>query len=168
MKDTLEYRILKHLKDNDNGTFIEMEGFIEDEVHLMNKLASLSKKPEKYISITTPVTLFGGGSPSKTFGTISAKIEFNGIKYLESLNEPKLTKYQKIYLPLFIIFGLSTFLFAYMNYNSNNRNDSLDLKVDSLINESHFYKDSVRILKKQIILNIEQSKNDTLSSKNVE
>lgn len=87
MKDTLEYKILRHLKDNDNGDFIVMKGFIEDEVKLTNKLLSLSKTPEKYISFSGPVTIFGGSSPPKTFGTIAAKIEFNGIKYLNEIEK---------------------------------------------------------------------------------
>jgi hypothetical protein len=87
MKDTLEYKILKHLKDNDNGDFVVMKGFIEDENKLTNKLLSLSKKPEHYISFSSPVTIFGGNSPAETFGEISAKIEFNGIKYLDNLEK---------------------------------------------------------------------------------
>lgn len=87
MKDTLEYKILKHLKDNDNGDFVVMKGFIENEELLTNKLHSLSKKPEEYISFRRPVTMFGGDSPTETLGEISAKIEFNGIKYLDNLEK---------------------------------------------------------------------------------
>jgi hypothetical protein len=78
----------------------------------------------------------------------------------------RISKYQKIYLPLFIIFGLSTMFFAYQNYNSNNRNDFLQSKVDSLKTDSLIYKDSVAQLKSKIELYKKSSTIDKLETKN--
>ena len=90
MKDTLEYKILKHLKENDNGEYIDMSEFISDLKLLRIKLSSLSKKPEKYISFDGGTDIrFGDGDNFKRECTL-AKIEFSGIKYLNEIeNENK-------------------------------------------------------------------------------
>ena len=106
MKKSLEYKILKHLRDNDNGDFIDLRGFIDDRNKLESKLRSLAKEPEEYITARFPFFTFNAYSSDFTDDTLEAKIEFNGIKYLESLNKPGLTKYQKIYMILFSLFGL--------------------------------------------------------------
>jgi hypothetical protein len=85
MKETLEYKILKHLKDNDNGEYIDLSGFTTDLKLLRIKLSSLSKKPEKYISFNGgPDFRFENGNNLKRECTL-AKIEFNGIKYLNEI-----------------------------------------------------------------------------------
>lgn len=87
MKDTLGYKILKHLKENDNGDFVDMIGFIDDRKLLESKLSSLSKEPEKYISAIFPFFIVGGGSPNFTKDQLKAKIEFKGIKHLEYIEK---------------------------------------------------------------------------------
>ena len=87
MKDTLEYKILKHLKENDNGEFINMIGFIQDEKFLLSKLVSLSTKSDKYISFNGPVSIWGSSGPVVTSKTLQAKIEFSGIKHLEYIEK---------------------------------------------------------------------------------
>lgn len=78
MKDTLEYKILKHLKDN--GEYIDLSEFIS---HL--KLFSLSKKPKKHITFDGGTNIrFGNGNNFKRECTL-AKIEFSGIKYLNEI-----------------------------------------------------------------------------------
>ncbi|GAA4897814.1 hypothetical protein GCM10023311_23240 [Flaviramulus aquimarinus] len=85
MKDTLEYKILKHLKDNDNGEYIDLSEFISDLKLLRIKLSSLSKKPEKYISFNSGTDIrFGDGDNFKRECTL-AKIEFSGIKYMNEI-----------------------------------------------------------------------------------
>jgi hypothetical protein len=85
MKDTLEYKILKHLKDNDNGEYIDLSEFISDLKLLRIKLSSLSKKPEKYISFDGGTDIrFGDGDNFKRECTL-AKIEFSGIKYMNEI-----------------------------------------------------------------------------------
>ncbi|UKM66596.1 hypothetical protein GSB9_03186 [Flavobacteriaceae bacterium GSB9] len=87
MKDTLEYKILKHLKEKDNGDFIDVIDFIDDRKLLESKLKSLSVEPEKYISVIFPFFTFGGSSPTITKDQLKAKIEFNGIKHLEYIEK---------------------------------------------------------------------------------
>lgn len=85
MKYTLEYKILKHLKENDNGEYIDMSEFISDLKLLRIKLYSLSKKPEEYISFDGGTDIrFGDGANFKRECTL-AKIEFSGIKYLNEI-----------------------------------------------------------------------------------
>ncbi|MDN3666642.1 hypothetical protein ACFFU1_09635 [Algibacter miyuki] len=85
MKDTLEYKILKHLKDNDNGEYIDLSEFISDLKLLRIKLSSLSKKPEKYITFNGGTDIrFGDGNNFKRECTL-AKIEFSGIKHLNEI-----------------------------------------------------------------------------------
>lgn len=85
MKDTLEYKILKYLKENDNGEYLDMSKFITDLKLLRIKLDSLSEKPNKYISFDGgSCIMFGNGT---TIGNdcILAKIELNGLKYLSEV-----------------------------------------------------------------------------------
>lgn len=168
MKDTLEYKILKHLKDNDNGGFVDMRFFIEDRKRLETKLRSLSKEPEKLISARFPVFVYSSGLPDYEEDILEAKIEFKGINYLESLNEPRLTKYQKIYLPFFIISILSAILLGWLNYLSNKKIDFLNNEYNLLKSEYVRYKDSVNKQNKKIEIPKEEKLKDTLSSNNSE
>lgn len=84
MKNSLEYKILKYLKEKDNGNFIDMRNFIKDRKLLESKLHSLSKEPEKYISTQFPLLIFNAYS-SNTDDTLKAKIEFKGIKLLSEI-----------------------------------------------------------------------------------
>lgn len=91
MKDTLEYKILKYLKENDNGDFIDMIGFIDDRELLDVKLRSLSKYPDKYISVRLPFFIVGGGLPDFIDDKLKAKIEFKGIKFLDEIENKNIT-----------------------------------------------------------------------------
>jgi preprotein translocase subunit Sss1 len=85
MKETLEYKILKHLKENDNGEYVDMSKFTGDLKLLKIKLNSLSKKPEKYISSDLGSSIWFGDGDKIERNCILAKIEFKGIKYLNEL-----------------------------------------------------------------------------------
>jgi hypothetical protein len=101
MKDTLEYKILKYLKENDNGEYLNIE-HLENNKELLNtkistflKLKYISERvtpsfKKKYIEYLNP----------------RYKIEFEGLKYFDSLKTPPIPKDRKIYLGLFIIFSL--------------------------------------------------------------
>src|SRR5690554_6853498 len=101
-----------------------------------NDLSFLIKEQEKMKSIIY--------SLENDFGLIARKGKegirltdkgwrFTTFKKLEKdSKKTPLNTYQKIYLPLFIVFGVSTFILAYLNYNSNNKIDSLKSIVDSL------------------------------------
>ena len=66
MKKSLEYKILKHSRDNDNGDFIDLRGFIDDRNKLESKLRSLDKEPEKYITAKFPFFTFNAQSSDST------------------------------------------------------------------------------------------------------
>lgn len=87
MKDTLEYKILKHLKENDNGDFIDIRDFIDDRKLLESKLRSLSKEPGKYISAIFTFFIIGGGQPDFIDDQLKAKIEFKGLKFLDEIEK---------------------------------------------------------------------------------
>jgi hypothetical protein len=90
IKSSLEYKILKHLEENDNGEYIDMSEFNSDLKLLTYKLSSLAKKPEKYISIDLGTSFrFENGSKFER-DCILAKIEFNGIKYLNEIDNQSL------------------------------------------------------------------------------
>ncbi|WP_077398873.1 hypothetical protein [Cellulophaga omnivescoria] len=166
MKKTLEYKILKYLSENNNGTCIDVSAIENNSDFLKSVIKDL--KERNFIE-----TLEYPGKPMEKFVGIipsdkpaKCKIKLSGIEYLESLKPQPIPKYQKIYLPLFIVFGISTMTFAYLNYSSNNKNEILKFEVDSLKNVSRIYKDSVGLLKLQVKLYKHQSLIDTLENKN--
>jgi hypothetical protein len=85
MKGGTEHKILRFLKDNENGDFINVTNLIEDRKLLESKLQSLAKEPEKYISVRFPVFFFGVGIPNKENNELKAKIEINGIILLDQI-----------------------------------------------------------------------------------
>ena len=85
IKGSLEYKILKHLSENDNGEYINMSEFIPDEKKLRSKLSSLSRKSEKLISFDGGTDVWFGNGERFKRDCILAKIEFKGIKYLNEL-----------------------------------------------------------------------------------
>jgi hypothetical protein len=85
MKGSTEYKILRFLKDNDNGDFINITNLIEDRKLLESKLQSLAKEPEKFISVIFPVFFFGVGLSNKENNELKAKIEINGIILLDKI-----------------------------------------------------------------------------------
>ena len=83
MKDTLEYKILKYLQENDNGQYIDVSNLHFDKILLRSKLNGLSK--ENLISYAPSIDIrFGEGNNFKV-EQIKAKIEFKGIEYLNKL-----------------------------------------------------------------------------------
>jgi hypothetical protein len=87
MKGSTEHKILRFLKDNENGDFINITNLIEDRKLLESKLKSLSKEPEKYISYSPPIFFFGVGLPNKENNELKAKIEINGIILLDKIEK---------------------------------------------------------------------------------
>jgi hypothetical protein len=80
MKETLEYKILKYLSENDNGEYIDVSNLHTDKNLLRSKLNGLSK--EKLITCNLGIDIrFGDGNNIKV-DQIKAKIEFKGIEYL--------------------------------------------------------------------------------------
>jgi hypothetical protein len=83
MKNTLEYKILKYLSENDNGEYVDVSNLSDDKKLLKTKLNGLSK--EKLISYSSGIDLrFGNGDNIKV-DEIRAKIEFKGTEYLNKL-----------------------------------------------------------------------------------
>jgi len=91
---------------------------------------------------------------------IKAKEFGSHLKYQKSLNENRMTLFQKIYLVGFFIFGVSTILLGV-------RNNSLKTDYNSLKYQSQIYKDSIVELKGQIELYKSRISNDTLQTKSL-
>ena len=167
MKKTLEYRILKFLSENNDGEFIDVSHLSENTTLLKSVIKDLKDRefintqeyPGKPWDKPNWIGIEPSNKPEK------GKIKLSGIEYLNSLKPAPTPKYQKIYLPLFIIFGFSTMIFAFLNYSSNNQNDNLQLQVNSLKVENLTYKDSVKLLKSKIEINKEQKIIETLKTK---
>jgi hypothetical protein len=152
--------VVKHAPEYDNFSLRDLT----DKMKLSKKDKLVFDDNEMQYDLKTKLievgyaSVFGNGSVSLTDKGRDKK---NGI-------EPhnRISKYQKIYLSLFIVFGLSTMFFAYQNYKSNNRNDSLQSEVDSLKAGSLIYKDSVIQLKSKLESYKKQSLIDKLEIKN--
>jgi hypothetical protein len=163
MKKSIEYKIHNFLNNRKNNDFLDVSKLEKNTNSLKNSILELKDRgfieTKAYPSRRKPnsINVILSEKPDK------CKIKFDGREYLESL---KIPKDRKIHLILFIIFSSSTLLFGYLNHQSNNLNDILDVKVDSLKHESLIYKDSVHILKMKIKLNRQQAKIDTLKTKN--
>jgi len=112
----------------------------------IRKIESDNEKKKKIVSITSEIRVFlerlgyiehppGGNAVFiLTEKGRSAKAKGGYFKYLKSL-EPKRDWLKIIPIILSIIFGLSTFVFAYLNYQKNNSKFQLELlknKNDSL------------------------------------
>ncbi|MGG5487911.1 hypothetical protein [Gaetbulibacter sp. PBL-D1] len=78
----------------------------------------------------------------------------------------RLTKYQKIYLPLFIVFGLSTFCLGWSNYLSNKEVNFQKEKNSRLESDFAHYKDSVNEYIKTIKSKTKLNVNDSLQTRN--
>tara|TARA_R110000751_G_scaffold307242_1_gene427843 strand:+ start:57 stop:854 length:798 start_codon:yes stop_codon:yes gene_type:complete len=161
MKKTLEYKILKFLSENNNGDFIKIDHLEDDSKKLKNSKNHLIK--QKYIKEVLKPIMKGS---SISYVDPKYKIEFSGIEYLKSFDEKPLTKYQKIYLPLFILFGLCSLFLGVLSFSLNKDNNSLKSDFESLKIQSKAYKDSLDILKKHIkndktnsIVNTSQTEN---------
>ncbi|RKS95657.1 hypothetical protein BC952_1354 [Flavobacterium limicola] len=84
MKDTLEYKILKYLSENNNGEPVDVSRLETNTKKLKQKLIELEK--EKLISYGSGIDLrFGDGTGVKV-DFIRAKINFKGIEYLNKID----------------------------------------------------------------------------------
>ncbi|MBI0397561.1 hypothetical protein [Cyclobacterium marinum] len=176
MKHTLEYKILKHLSENDNGKFLDIAE-IESNIELLKSVISDLKerkliltKPYPRIPWDSSIRGVIGSSPSDK--PEKCKIKLSGKEYLESLKPQPIPKFQKIYLPFFILFGLfgvyKTFLPSISKADYENlkyQSEVFESQVDSLTNESQIYKDSLAQLNQQLKLYKKQSIIDSSQTK---
>jgi len=80
MKSTLEYHILKHLSENENGEFIDVEFICENKKFLFEKLKNLHTETLIYFPMSSN-RIAGVNIPTK----YHAKIKLKGIDYLNKL-----------------------------------------------------------------------------------
>jgi hypothetical protein len=83
MKDHLEYKILKHLSENDNGEPVDISNLETNKKLLKKKLLELKK--EKLISYGSGINLSFGDDSNVKIEFIRAKITFKGIEYLNKI-----------------------------------------------------------------------------------
>jgi hypothetical protein len=87
MKHTLEYKILKHLSDNNNGRFIDIAEIESDTEFLKSVIADLKNREliltEKYSG--KPMKEFIGIIPSDK--PEKCKIKSKGLEYLDALEK---------------------------------------------------------------------------------
>jgi len=81
MKDTLEYKLLKYLAENNNGSFINV-GLVDNKKNIHSELRVLNKK--KFIEIRK----FSNGTITTN---IQAKINIEGIAFLKKLDSENIT-----------------------------------------------------------------------------
>ena len=79
MKDTLEYKILKYLSENNNGEPVEVSHLDAEKKRLKNGLSNLRKENHIICRVITNENII-------------AKIEFKGIKYLKEIENKELEK----------------------------------------------------------------------------
>ena len=85
----LEYSILEHLSDNDNGKFVEISFIVDDHVRLNNKIEELLGKNMILVdeNSSRDFELFGIGNDRRR--SIKAKIKMNGRIYFHTLKARK-------------------------------------------------------------------------------
>jgi hypothetical protein len=84
IKSSLEYKILKHLKDNENGRPISLDNFHKNENLLRSKISELVKL--KYITKVAELSLDSGFSVEG----LRCEIRIDGIKYLNEVESQSL------------------------------------------------------------------------------
>ncbi|WP_434035726.1 hypothetical protein [Formosa sp. 4Alg 33] len=148
MKKNLEYKVLKRLSANDNGEYVDITNLFKNQTE--------SHRVLKQMRESGHIDYFTRNGEKQM-----ALIKYKGLLYMESLR-PNLSLYQKIYLSLFIIFGVLGLLSGFVLSPSNSefqtlKNDFLDLKNQlSPLNETN----------KSYNTTIKKSQNDTLQTKN--
>lgn len=114
---------------------------------------------------------------SKDHGLISVKnqklsLSEKGLKhesfesYLKSLKKEPIPRYQKIYLPLFIIFGFSAMILGILNHLSNKEVDFQKEKYNLLESDFVRYKDSVNEQNTKTVKSTSELLNDTSQTNN--
>ena len=79
IKSSLEYKILKHLKDNENGRPISLDNFHKNENLLRSKISELVKL--KYITKVAELSL----ETDFSVKSLRCEIRIDGIKYLNEI-----------------------------------------------------------------------------------
>jgi hypothetical protein len=79
IKSSLEYKILKHLKDNENGRPISLDNFHKNENLLRSKISELVKL--KYITKVAELSL----GTDFSVKSLRCEIRIDGIKYLNEI-----------------------------------------------------------------------------------
>jgi hypothetical protein len=89
MKDTLEYKILKHLSHKNNGRFIDISEIESDQDFLKSVIADLKNREliitEPYPRVPWKNTDVIGDSPSEK--PEKCKIKLSGIEYLDNMEK---------------------------------------------------------------------------------
>jgi hypothetical protein len=83
MKDTIEYKILKYLSENENGYPVDVSGLETNEILLKRKLIGLRK--EKLIKYGSGIYLNSSSGTESKINFIRAEIEIKGKEYLNNM-----------------------------------------------------------------------------------
>ena len=90
MKETLEYKILKHLSINNNGRFIDISEIESDTEFLKSVISDLKKRE---LILTEPYPRIPWDSSTGVIGSSPSdkpekcKIKLSGLEYLDSLEK---------------------------------------------------------------------------------
>jgi len=155
MKKSLEYKVLKYLSDNDNSKYLVVNKLHDDKNKLKRVLVALNK--EKYIDSYNKH--IGNGKDEYL-----AKIEFNGLKYLESLKPKPLTLYQWIHIGLTFISLIAVITLGCLNYFLNQDKSYLTKQNTQLNSNIVRYKDSINAYKEKALLEKQKALRDTIQS----
>ena len=143
MKNSLEYKVLKYLADNDIGEHIDIAHLFENESILRRVLRALRK--QDFIDWFTKVG--HNGNRNKEMSLLT----FSGLKYLESLKPKPLTLFQKIQLFTTILSICVAVTFGILNYLLSL--EKSELKDENFLLESDIvrYKDSINLYKQRAL-----------------
>lgn len=87
MKETLEYKILKYLSENDNGKYIKVSNISEDKLLLKSKIKNLTEDNFIYSKNTYLKIKIGNVNSSNEIQMPVCKIQSKGIEYLKNLDK---------------------------------------------------------------------------------
>ena len=126
MKDSLEYKILKYLSENDNGKYINVSNITDDKLILKSKIKNLTK--ESLIDSKNTHLQINVGNIN-TYNGIQipiCKIQLKGIEYLSNIdkkNESNITNN----------FNNSTI--GQLNQDSNFSESPISIKINDIPNK---------------------------------
>ncbi|UAM97180.1 hypothetical protein K8354_12740 [Polaribacter litorisediminis] len=159
MKETLEYKILKHLSENNNGKLIDISGIEEKKEKLKSVIKDLKEREFIETERHPPTVKISGNwvSSGNSDKPDKCKIKFLGTEYLESLKPKTIPNDRKLYLILFMVFSCigsyGTYKTIFPNV-SESEFENLNRKYDSIV--------------KLNLLPIEKKLDSTLTSKSRE
>lgn len=159
MKKSLEYKVLKYLYDNDNGEYLDISHFFKDNVIVARRILK-ALRDEKYIMYFERVKEFNKGN------SFFAKIEFKGLKYLESIKPKPLTLFQKIQLFTTILSISVAVTFGVLNYLLSAQKSELQDQNNLLNSEIVRYKDSINLYKQKALPKKQSTDHNTPQPKN--